>query len=70
MNFPLSFWDIGLLLSVNAIILIVTSALLSENVGKINILISKKKLKNASMFMSTLFLIILAIKILENLVFG
>ena len=65
MNFPLSFWDISLWLAVTAIVLLVTSELLSPYNGKVNILISKKKLKNAALAVSSLFLVTVAIRILS-----
>ncbi len=65
MKFPLNFWDISLLLAIIAIILIVTSEMLSSYYGKVNILINKKKLKNAAITVSILFLITLAIRIIN-----
>ena len=63
MNFPLSFWDISLWLAVTAIILLITSELISPYYGKTNILINKKRLRNVSIIVSTLFLITVAIRI-------
>jgi hypothetical protein len=63
--FPLGFWDISLLLAITAIILLITSELLSTYYGKVNILVNKKKLKNAAMVASTLFLATVAIRILS-----
>jgi hypothetical protein len=63
MSFPLSFWDISLWLAVTAIILLITSELISPYYGKINLLINKKRLKNVALIMSTLFLITVAIRI-------
>jgi hypothetical protein len=57
MTFPLNLLDISLLFAVTSIILLVTSALLSPSYGKINVLISKKKLRNAAITFSLLFLI-------------
>jgi len=65
MNFPLNFWDISLLLAITAIILLITSEMLSSYYGKINILINKKKLKNAAIAVSALFLITVAIRIIN-----
>jgi hypothetical protein len=65
MNFPLNFWDISLLLAITAIILLITSEMLSSYYGKINILINKKKLKNAATATSILFLITVAIRIVN-----
>lgn len=61
--FPLGFWDISLLLAITAIILLITSELLSPYYGKVNVLINKKKLKNTAITVSILFLITVAIRI-------
>jgi hypothetical protein len=63
MNFPLSFWDISLWLAITAIILLITSELISPYYGKTRMLINKKRLKNAALAMSILFLITVAIRI-------
>ena len=63
MNFPLNFWDISLWLAVTAIILLVTSELLSPYYGKTRLLINRKRLKNTALATSTLFLITVAIRI-------
>jgi hypothetical protein len=63
MNFPLSFWDISLWLAVTAIILLITSELISPYYGKTNLLINKKRLRNVAIIVSTLFLITVAIRI-------
>ena len=63
MNFPLTFWDISLWLAITAIILLITSELISPYYGKTNILINKKRLRNIALTISTLFLITVAIRI-------
>ena len=65
MNFQLSFWDISLWLAVTAIILLITSELTSPYYGKTNLLINKKRLKNAALTIGILFLITVAIRIYE-----
>jgi len=65
MSFPLTFWDISLLLAITAIILLITSEMLSPYHGKINIRIDKKKLKNAAFAVSILFLATVAIRIVN-----
>jgi hypothetical protein len=65
MTFPLGFWDISLLLAITAIILLITSELLSTYYGKVNILVNKKRLKNAAMAASTLFLATVTIRIIS-----
>lgn len=64
MNFPLGFWDISLFLAVAAIILLITSELLSPHYGKTNLKISRKNLKNAALTICVLFLATVAIKII------
>jgi len=63
MIFPLSFWDISLWLAVTAIILLITSELISPYYGKTNLLINKKRLRNVALIMSILFLITVALRI-------
>jgi len=65
MSFPLTFWDISLLLAITAIILLITSEMLSPYHGKINIRIDRKKLKNAAFAVSILFLVTVAIRIVN-----
>jgi len=65
MSFPLVFSDLSLLLAVAAIILLITSELLSPSYGNTNIYINNKRLKNAAVVVSILFLITLAIKIIK-----
>jgi hypothetical protein len=63
MTFPLGFWDISLLIAITAIILLITSEMLSPHYGKTNILINRKKLRNAAIVTSTVFLATVAIRI-------
>jgi hypothetical protein len=63
MQFPLSFWDISLWLAVTAIILLITSELISPYYGRTNLLINKKRLKNAALTVSILFLATVATRI-------
>jgi len=63
MQFPLGFWDISLWLAVTAIILLITSELISPYYGKTNLLINKKRLRNVALTVSTVFLITVAIRI-------
>lgn len=64
MQFPLSFWDISLWLAITAIVLLVTSEMLSPYYRKVNIYINKKKLKNIASAVSILFLITVTIAII------
>ncbi|MDI6691059.1 MAG: hypothetical protein QME50_04210 [Candidatus Bathyarchaeota archaeon] len=63
MQIPLSFWDISLWLAVTAITLLITAELISPYYGQTNLLINKKKLKNAALITGILFLITVAIRI-------
>lgn len=65
MFFPLGFWDISLWLAITAIILLITSEMLSPRYGKINILIDNKKLENAAFAVSILFLATVTIRIIN-----
>ena len=62
-NFPLNLWDISLLLAATAVILLVTSELLSPYYGSTNLTINKKKLGNAAIAAAVLFLVFVAIRI-------
>ena len=64
MAFPLGFWDISVWLAVTAITLLITSEMLSPYYGKTNILVNKKRLKNAAITASILFLATVTIRIL------
>jgi hypothetical protein len=57
-NFPLSFWDVDLLMAVIGIILLVASEMLSPYYGRTNIIINRKRLRNTALTVSVLFLII------------
>lgn len=68
-TFPLNLWDISLVLAVTAIILLITSELLSPYYGTANLNINKKRLKNAAITTSTMFLITVAIRI-ATIIYG
>ena len=65
MNFPLNLWDISLWLAIAAIILLITSEILSPQYGKINIRLNRKKLRNSALAISILFLTTIAIRIIN-----
>lgn len=67
MSFPLGFWDISLLLAIIAIMLLEASEILSPHYGKINIMINRKRLRNAALATSIIFLITVAIRIIDIL---
>jgi hypothetical protein len=68
MDFPLSFWDISLWLAITAIILLVTSELISPYYGKTNLLINKNRLRNVALTVSTLFLVTVAVRIVTIII--
>lgn len=63
MPFPLNLSDISLLLAVESMVLLVTSELISPYYGAANLKISKKRLRNAAIVMSVLFLVTVAARI-------
>ena len=63
MTFPLTLWDVSLLLAITAIVLLVTSELLSPYYGTANLKINKKRLKNAAITTSIMFLMTVTIRI-------
>ena len=65
MIFPLSIWDISLLLAITAIILLITSELLSPYFGKVNLKINRARLRNSALATSILFLATVALKIIS-----
>ena len=68
MMFPLNLWDVSLLVAVIAIILLVSSEMLSSYYGKVNILIDKKKLKSATLVVAAVFLVTLALRIITLMI--
>jgi hypothetical protein len=69
LTFPLGLWDISLLLAAAAIVLIATSELLSPHNGKTNLPINKKRLRNATLTTSTLFLATVVFHLLTTIIF-
>jgi hypothetical protein len=65
MYLPLSFWDISLWLAVTATILLITSEIISPYYGKTSLLINKKRLRGIAFTISTMFLITVALRIVE-----
>jgi hypothetical protein len=68
MQFPLSLWDISLWLAITATILLTASEMLSSYYGKINFLINKKKLRNAALAVSALFLVTVTIRVFNIII--
>jgi hypothetical protein len=65
MIFPLDLGSIALLVAVTAIILLVTSEVVSLHQLKVTIFLNKKRLRNMAIVFSVIFLIIMAIQIAE-----
>jgi hypothetical protein len=65
MSFPLTLSDLSLWLAVTAIILLITSELLSPSYGTTSTRINNKRLRNAGVVVSILFLITVAIRIIN-----
>lgn len=64
MQFPLTFWDISLWLAVTAIILLATSELISPHYGQTNIIIEKRRLRQAALIIGILFMLTVVMRIL------
>jgi hypothetical protein len=63
MSFPLGFWDLSLWLAMTAIILLITSEMLTQIHGRVNICINNKRLRNVSIGVSLLFLATVIVRI-------
>jgi len=57
--------ELSVLLALTAIVLLVTSELLSPYNRRVNIFVSRKRLRRAAIFFSILFLTTVAMKIIE-----
>lgn len=68
MQFPLSFWDIGLWLAVTAIILLVTAELISPYYRKTSLMVDRKRLRQAALTLSILFIATVIIRIYQIIV--
>ena len=67
MMFPLDLGDICVLVAVIAIILLVSSEMLSSYYGNVDILIDKKKLRNATVSVVITLIVTLAVRIVTIL---
>lgn len=63
MAFPLGFWDLSLWTAIIAIILLVTSELLSPYYGRTGLLIDKKRLRIVALIVALIFLATVAYRI-------
>lgn len=67
MTFPLSLDELSLLFAVTAAVLLITSELMSPYYGKINVKINRKRLRNAAILFSIMFLATVALTIVKIL---
>jgi hypothetical protein len=65
---PLTYSDVSLLLAMGAITLLITAELASPYYGHTNLTLDKKKLKSAALFCGTLFLVTVAIRIVNIII--
>lgn len=66
MKFPLSISDIGLWLAVTAIILLVTSELLSSSTGRLgNVAVEKKRLRIAALTLGLGFMATVVMRVFQ-----
>lgn len=63
MQIPLTFSDVSLVLAVSSVILLISAELGSPYYGHTNLMIDKKKLRNAAYTTGILFLVTVAIRI-------
>jgi len=63
MFLPLSLRDISLWLAIMAIMLLITSEMLSPYYGKVNINVNRKKLRIVALVLSILFLVTVVIDV-------
>ncbi|MGD9130327.1 MAG: hypothetical protein PVH73_01975 [Candidatus Bathyarchaeota archaeon] len=70
MRIPLSFWDISLWLAVTAIILLITSELISPYYRKSKIYVNKQRLRNTAFIVGTLFLMTVIMRMYEIIMFA
>jgi hypothetical protein len=65
MAFPLGFWDLSLWTAIIAIILLVTSELLSPYYGRTGLLVDKKRLRMVALLVALIFLATVAYRIYD-----
>jgi hypothetical protein len=63
MQIPIDFWNVSLWLAVTAIILLITTQLVSAYDGPASLRIEKRRLRNAALTIGLLFLATVAIRI-------
>ena len=67
MQFPLSFWDLSLVLTVVTIVLLITSELASPYFGRTNLAIEKKVLRRATLMFGFAFVFTVLVRIYQIL---
>ena len=65
MTLPIDFGSISLLLAIMSIVLLVTSEILSSRISYVNVQLDKKRLRNAAIATSMLFLITIGIRMVS-----
>ena len=65
MWFPLGFWDLSLWTAVVAIILLITSELLSPYYGRTGIMINRRRLRLAALIVAFVFLSTVAYRVYQ-----
>lgn len=65
MQFPLSFWDLSLVLAVVASVLLITSELVSPYLGRTNLAIEKKVLKRTTLMFVFAFLFTVIVRVYQ-----
>jgi hypothetical protein len=68
LEFPLGFWDLSLWTAVIAIILLITSELLSPYYGRTGIIINRRRLRIAALIVAFLFLGTVAYRIYQIII--
>jgi len=69
MSLPLTFDDLSLWLAAAAIILLVTYELLSPSYGRSSVYINRKKLRNAALTVSALFVMTLMVRLVTLVIY-
>jgi len=66
-QFPLTFWDLGLWLVAVTIILLATAEIVSSYYGEATLFIEKRRLETAALILDLLFMFTVAIRVLEKI---
>ena len=63
MHLPLDLWTLSLWLAVTAIMLLITTQIVSAYEGEMTLLVDKRRLRNVALLMGILFLTFIAVRI-------